>query len=305
MPRYDDRHDTTRLYVGHLSSRTRSRDLEDLFSRYGRVRHVDMKREFAFVEFRDPRDADDARYSLNGRELDGTRITVEFAKGVPRGPGGSRDSREYLGRGPTPGTGRCFNCVGLMATGLEIVGLGTGRTNVSGAIPGLHLLDVAEAEAIVSAGVVAIADPDHPKRGNEVSSTRREDQGAPVTAGAPSGPGPHHRHPKVGESGAQLLMREAHKREVARPQGTTGMLTVYIGYFDMELSSSLETVFSVEAGRGFHSLEQDLGSKFSVMFAPLSHSLEMGGTNAANSRLLWSHAPLKFYSQSAPCSYPI
>lgn len=26
---------------------------------------------------------------------------------VPRGPGGSRD---YLGRGPPPGTGRCFNC---------------------------------------------------------------------------------------------------------------------------------------------------------------------------------------------------
>ncbi|CAI9091511.1 OLC1v1026568C4 [Oldenlandia corymbosa var. corymbosa] len=66
-----------------------------------------MKRDYAFVEFSDPRDADDARYRLNGREVDGSRIIVEFAKGVPRGPGGSR---EYLGRGPPPGTGRCFNC---------------------------------------------------------------------------------------------------------------------------------------------------------------------------------------------------
>ncbi|GKU91807.1 hypothetical protein SLEP1_g5622 [Rubroshorea leprosula] len=36
MPRHDDRRGGTRLYVGHLSSRTRSRDLEDWFSRYGR-----------------------------------------------------------------------------------------------------------------------------------------------------------------------------------------------------------------------------------------------------------------------------
>ncbi|KAJ8899659.1 hypothetical protein K2173_019355 [Erythroxylum novogranatense] len=104
MPRYDDRYANTRLYVGHLGSRTRSRDLEYVFSKYGRVRDVDMKRDYAFVEFSDPRDADDARYHLDGKDLDGSRIIVEFAKGVPRG------SREYLGRGPPPGSGRCFNC---------------------------------------------------------------------------------------------------------------------------------------------------------------------------------------------------
>ncbi|KAG8374286.1 hypothetical protein BUALT_Bualt11G0115700 [Buddleja alternifolia] len=116
MPRYEDRYgSSTRLYVGHLSSRTRSRDLEHIFSRYGRVRDVDMKRDYAFVEFSDPRDADDARYSLDGRDFDGHRIIVEFAKGTPRGPGGVRDrdrdrDREYAGRGPAPGSGRCFNC---------------------------------------------------------------------------------------------------------------------------------------------------------------------------------------------------
>ncbi|CAN1775572.1 Serine/arginine-rich splicing factor RS2Z32 [Linum perenne] len=63
-----------------------------------------MKRDYAFVEFSDPRDADDARYHLDGREVDGSRLIVEIAKGVPRG------SREYVGRGPAPGSGRCFNC---------------------------------------------------------------------------------------------------------------------------------------------------------------------------------------------------
>ncbi|XP_020696410.1 serine/arginine-rich splicing factor RS2Z32-like [Dendrobium catenatum] len=107
MPRYSDRHGSTRLYVGRLSSKIRSRDLEDLFSRYGRVRDVDLKYDYAFVEFSDPRDADDARYNLDGREFYGGRIIVEFARGGPRGPGGSR---EYLGRGAPPGSGRCFNC---------------------------------------------------------------------------------------------------------------------------------------------------------------------------------------------------
>nr|AFK35693.1 unknown [Lotus japonicus] len=114
MPRYDDKYGNTRLYVGRLSSRTRSRDLERVFSRYGRVRDVDMKRDYAFVEFSDPRDADDARYNLDGRDVDGSRLIVEFAKGVPRGSregGGGRDrDREYMGRGPPPGSGRCFNC---------------------------------------------------------------------------------------------------------------------------------------------------------------------------------------------------
>lgn len=33
-------------------------------------------------EFSDPRDADDARYNLDGRDVEGSRIVVEFAKGV-------------------------------------------------------------------------------------------------------------------------------------------------------------------------------------------------------------------------------
>lgn len=37
---------------------------------------------FCKQEFKDPRDADDARYSLDGRDFDGSRIIVEFARGV-------------------------------------------------------------------------------------------------------------------------------------------------------------------------------------------------------------------------------
>lgn len=98
---------------------------------------------------------------------------------------------------------------------------------MGGATPGLHLLDVAEAKVVVSAGVIAIADPDHHKRESEASSALIEDLGALVPAEAPSQTGHHrhrhhHHHPERGST-AQLLKREAHKREVAHPQGTVSV----------------------------------------------------------------------------------
>ena len=37
-----------------------------------------------FQEFEDSRDADDAVYEMNGRELLGARVSVEHARGIPR-----------------------------------------------------------------------------------------------------------------------------------------------------------------------------------------------------------------------------
>ncbi|GFG35069.1 hypothetical protein Cfor_05078 [Coptotermes formosanus] len=90
----------TRVFVGGLTYRVRERDLEKFFRKYGRIKEVAMKNGFAFVEFDDYRDADDAVYELNGKELLGERVSVEKARGTPRGSdmwrGRSRD------RGPPP-----------------------------------------------------------------------------------------------------------------------------------------------------------------------------------------------------------
>merc|ERR1712107_802309 len=43
-----------------------------------------IKEGFGFVEFDDYRDADDAVYELNGKELLGQRVSVEHAKGPRR-----------------------------------------------------------------------------------------------------------------------------------------------------------------------------------------------------------------------------
>jgi arginine/serine-rich splicing factor 7 len=38
-----------RIYIGRLSARTRERDLEDAFSRYGRILSCDLKYGYAFI----------------------------------------------------------------------------------------------------------------------------------------------------------------------------------------------------------------------------------------------------------------
>jgi len=59
----------SKIYVGDLSREAHERDLERAFSYYGRLRNVWVARNpagFAFVEFEDPRDADDAVRALDG-----------------------------------------------------------------------------------------------------------------------------------------------------------------------------------------------------------------------------------------------
>ncbi|CAG5097981.1 Similar to B52: Serine-arginine protein 55 (Drosophila melanogaster) [Cotesia congregata] len=91
----------TRVYVGGLPYGTRERDLERFFRGYGRFRDVLIKNGYGFVEFDDYRDADDAVYELNGKELLGERVAVEIARGVSgrrgdRGYGRSRSWRDKI-----------------------------------------------------------------------------------------------------------------------------------------------------------------------------------------------------------------
>lgn len=93
----------TRVYIGGLPYGVRERDLERFFKGYGFIRNVLVKNGYGFVEFDDHRDADDAVYELNGRTLMGERVTVEKARGVPRGSDEWRDSSRRL---PQPSRSR-------------------------------------------------------------------------------------------------------------------------------------------------------------------------------------------------------
>uniref|UniRef100_A0A3Q2U5T7 Serine and arginine rich splicing factor 4 n=1 Tax=Fundulus heteroclitus TaxID=8078 RepID=A0A3Q2U5T7_FUNHE len=87
----------SRVYIGRLSYRAREKDVERFFKGYGKILEVDLKNGYGFVEFDDPRDADDAVYDLNGKELCGERVIVEHTKG-PRRDGGYSGGRSDRSR---------------------------------------------------------------------------------------------------------------------------------------------------------------------------------------------------------------
>jgi arginine/serine-rich splicing factor 4/5/6 len=84
-----------RVYVGRLSNYARDRDIEKFFKGFGRIRDIMIKNGYCFVDFEDYRDADDAVYELNGRELCGERVIIEHARGTPHG----EDMRRDIDRG--------------------------------------------------------------------------------------------------------------------------------------------------------------------------------------------------------------
>jgi len=83
-----------RVYIGNLPGSAREKDLEKFFKGYGRKTDFLIKQGFGFVEFDDYRDADDAVYELNGKEILGERVSVEHARGTRRGRSRSRDRRD-------------------------------------------------------------------------------------------------------------------------------------------------------------------------------------------------------------------
>lgn len=74
------------IYVGNLPGDIREREVEDLFYKYGPIVYIDLKNPprppgYAFVEFEDARDAEDAIRGRDGYKFDGCRLRVELAHG--------------------------------------------------------------------------------------------------------------------------------------------------------------------------------------------------------------------------------
>lgn len=82
----------SKLFVGRVSNRINDKELADIFGKYGKVHHVHMKQNFAFVHFENARDAEEAIKGLDGYRIAGEALVVEVAKSeLDGGSSGSRD----------------------------------------------------------------------------------------------------------------------------------------------------------------------------------------------------------------------
>ncbi|RLN24906.1 pre-mRNA-splicing factor SF2 [Panicum miliaceum] len=122
------RRNSRTIYVGNLPGDIREREVEDLFYKYGRILDIDLKIPprppgYAFVEFEDPRDADDAIYGRDGYNFDGYRLRVELAHGG-RGQSYSYDRSSSYSSACRGGVSRrsdyrgWYFCLMIMVTGL-------------------------------------------------------------------------------------------------------------------------------------------------------------------------------------------
>ncbi|XP_070577651.1 RNA-binding protein lark-like isoform X2 [Ptychodera flava] len=88
----------TKLFIGNLSKSVQSRDLRELFEKYGKVSECDVIKNYGFVHMIKENEAKEAMDALNSKEFMGTNIKVQMSTSrVHKTPGmGSK--------------GECFKC---------------------------------------------------------------------------------------------------------------------------------------------------------------------------------------------------
>lgn len=88
----EERSRSTTIYVGNLPYSFFERDVADLFERYGRLRKVTIpmdrytgrNRGFAFIEYEDRRDAEDAFHKYHDYPIEGRRLRCDWDVGMEK-----------------------------------------------------------------------------------------------------------------------------------------------------------------------------------------------------------------------------
>ena len=77
--------DGRRIYVGNINYELQEDTVREAFQEYGTITSMSYKQGFAFIDYADQRDAEDAIASMNGKQIGGRTITVELSGRPPKG----------------------------------------------------------------------------------------------------------------------------------------------------------------------------------------------------------------------------
>jgi len=74
-----------KIYVGNLPMDVRESEIEEIYGKFGPIARIDLKTPsrppaYAFVEYEDERDAEDAMRETNGMKMGRERLRVEFSR---------------------------------------------------------------------------------------------------------------------------------------------------------------------------------------------------------------------------------
>ena len=72
----------SKLYVGNLDYSATNEQLEELFSKFGKVNQIDIipGKGFGFVEMSNPAEAEKAKEGLDGSDFEGRNLKVDEAR---------------------------------------------------------------------------------------------------------------------------------------------------------------------------------------------------------------------------------
>jgi len=119
---------TTKLYVGNIPETCRRVELQKLFEQYGTVTECDIVKNYGFIHYENPNEAEAAEQALNNFEWEGIQLKVElshsrvrhkpgmggkqecyrcgkeghWSKDCPKGPSRPKGFTERGGRDPYP-----------------------------------------------------------------------------------------------------------------------------------------------------------------------------------------------------------
>jgi RNA recognition motif-containing protein len=95
------------LFIGNISKSVTATDLEKSFGEYGSCR-INYKGSYAFAEFNAEKDAEDALERLQGKNIGGSQINLEWSRKSKKFD--SSNSRRRRSISPRKSEGRCYNC---------------------------------------------------------------------------------------------------------------------------------------------------------------------------------------------------